>query len=296
MTTRTATKRSTKRTAKAAKPAETADIDWMATFVEAVNAPGALGNTYCRFYNYSFLNQVRLMMQGLHEPCATYRRWTELGYQVQKGSKAKMVLAPIMITKRDKETGKPVLSKTGKTQQVLVGFRDSRTVFGFSDTDGDELPEIELPSWGFDLALKALGVKREKFKHSDGNCQGYSYEDAKGAKRIAINPTAKYPGKTTLHELAHIVLGHCAALANGDESHSGVKEFEAESVAYLVAKELELEDWAPAESRAYIMGWLQHDGHDPEGSNGSAFDDKNVSRIFAAANKILVSGRENNDN
>ncbi len=75
MTTKTATK-----TRKAAsngngKGCNVAEIDWTATFIEAMNAPGSLGNTYCRFYNYSFLNQIRLLMQGVSEPCATYNKW-----------------------------------------------------------------------------------------------------------------------------------------------------------------------------------------------------------------------------
>jgi N-terminal domain of anti-restriction factor ArdC len=70
----------------------TTDIDWRATLAEALNAPGALGDTYTRFYNYSFLNQIRLMMQGVCEPVATYKRWQELGRQIRKGSKAKVVL------------------------------------------------------------------------------------------------------------------------------------------------------------------------------------------------------------
>jgi hypothetical protein len=63
----------------------TAQIDWRATLTEALNAPGSLGTTYTRFYNYSFLNQIRLMMQGAREPVATYNRWQELGRQVRKG-------------------------------------------------------------------------------------------------------------------------------------------------------------------------------------------------------------------
>jgi hypothetical protein len=59
-------------------------IDWRATLAEALAAPGSLGNTYTRFYNYSFLNQVRLMMQGTFEPVATYKRWQELGRQVPR--------------------------------------------------------------------------------------------------------------------------------------------------------------------------------------------------------------------
>jgi hypothetical protein len=50
----------------------TTQIDWAATLTEALEAPGALGTTYTRFYSYSFLNQIRLMMQGVHEPVATY--------------------------------------------------------------------------------------------------------------------------------------------------------------------------------------------------------------------------------
>lgn len=283
---KTATK-TTKRTSRKAGPAKEstlAEIDWRETLIEALNAPGALGKTYTRFYNYSFLNQIRLLLQGVNEPVATYRRWAELGYQVVKGSKAKTVLAPVLITKRDKETGKPVLDKNGNTQRILVGFKDSRTVFGFSDTDGDELPplDVEADAWDTDTALKALKVSREKFKHTDGNTQGYSYENEKKGKVIAINPTAVYPTKTLFHELAHLVLGHCKGLDDGKpvcERH--IAEVQAEAVAYLVAKELELVDWNPAESRGYIQNWLGSD----------EVEDKAINQIFAAVNKILVAGK-----
>jgi hypothetical protein len=284
----------TKRTNKGNNSGAVAEIDWTATFVEALNAPGSLGNTYNRFYNYSFLNQIRLLMQGVHEPVATYRRWSELGFQVQKGSKAKVVLAPIVITKKDPNTGKPLLSNTGQPQRVLVGFRDSRTVFTFSDTDGDELPPVDVPAWDADKALDALNVKRRKFRELSGNTQGYSYVDEKtGEQRIALNPAAKYPHKTLFHELAHLVLGHCKAMNDGHPVHRGIAEFEAESTAYIVAKELELTDWDASESRAYIQQWL--DGHwevNEETGEGEIENlDKHMSRIFSAANKILTAGR-----
>lgn len=288
----------TKTKSKSATPAKV-EIDWTATFIEAVNAPGSLGNTYNRFYSYSFLNQIRLLMQGVQEPVATYRRWTELGFQVQKGSKAKTVLAPLIITKRD-ETGKPKINaKTGKPEQVLIGFRESNTVFAFSDTDGEQLPEIELPAWDVKMALASLNIKRTRFRNSNGNIQGYSSEE-NGSREVAINPAAKYPAKTMLHEIAHIVLGHCKALAEATdgsyEMHRGIGEFEAESVAYLVAKELELATWDPSESRAYIMHYLNGEGHDPvTGESEISTDDKHISRIFSAANKILVAGREKQD-
>lgn len=264
-------------------------IDWNAILVEAINAPGSLGKTYCRFYNYSFLNQIRLLMQGVNEPVATYRRWAELGFQVQKGSKAKVVLAPKMISKIVEKNGQPVLENgKPKKRQVLIGFKEIRTVFGFSDTDGDELPPIEVPAWQVDTAIEALGVEREKFAHTNGNTQGYSYE-RDGRKVIAVNPTAAYPAKTLMHELAHLVLGHCKALEDGTEvEHRGLGEFEAETTAYLVAKELELPEgmWDPAESRAYIQNWL---GSHPEGD--AAVTDKHIGRIFGAVQKILAAGR-----
>jgi antirestriction protein ArdC len=258
----------------------TASIDWCATLAEALNAPGALGSTYGRFYNYSFLNQIRLLMQGVAEPVATYNRWQELGRQVRKGSKARVVLAPVMVSREAKDgNGNVVVGSDGKPRrhQILVGFRDSRTVFGFSDTDGDELPAVALPGWDTDTALAALGIDRVAFDMVNGNIQGFSFEDDNG-RHVAINPTAVNPAKTLLHELAHLTLGHCTS---GDQTHGGVAEFEAEATAYLVAKELELIEWDTAESRAYIQGWL----------GGTEVTEDNITRVFAAVNKILTAGR-----
>ncbi len=174
-----------------------------------------------------------------------------------------------------------MLGSDGKPRkgQVLVGFRDSRTVFSYSDTDGDDLPPVALPGWDTETALSALGIDRVTFAMVDGNTQGYSFADDSG-RHLAINPTAVHPAKTLLHELAHLTLGHCAS---GDETHRGVAEFEAEATAYLTAKELGLIDWDPAESRAYIQTWLA--------GTGSDVTDDHIHRVFSATNKILTAGR-----
>lgn len=254
-------------------------IDWAATLTEALEAPGALGATYTRFYNYSFLNQIRLMMQGTCEPVATYNRWIELGREVRKGSKAKAVLAPVMVSRDAKDGENVVIGADGKPRkrQILVGFRDSRAVFGFSDTDGDDLPAVDLPGWDVDTALAALKVERVVFDMVNGNAEGFAFEDTDG-RHLALNPTANYPAKTLLHELAHLTLGHCK---HGDETHRGVAEFEAEATAYVVAKELQLIEWDAAESRAYIQTWL----------GGAEVGEDNITRVFAAVNKILTAGR-----
>ena len=213
-------------------------------------------------------------------PVATYNRWLELGRQVRKGSKAKVVLAPVLVGGDLKDPNGNVVGDDGKPRkrQILVGFRYSRTVFGYSDTDGDELPPVELPGWDVDTAFAALQVDRAAFDMVNGNVQGFSYEDDNG-RHLAINPTAAYPAKTLLHELAHLTLGHCK---DGDNNtHRGVAEFEAEATAYLVAKELELIAWDAAESRAYIQGWL----------GGAEVTEDNITRVFAAVNKILTAGR-----
>lgn len=288
------------RKAAPSKKAAHAEIDWLATLHEALNAPGSLGKTYNRFYNYSFLNQIRLMMQGLMEPVATYRVWQTLGRQVRKGSKAKAVLAPIMVNREAKDdNGIPVIGPDGKPvkRQVLIGFRDSFSVFGYSDTDGDELPEVNIPDWDEATALEALNVKRVKFADTDGNTQGYSLE-SKGQRRLAINPVANHPTHVLMHELAHLVLGHCKDMSDGKPCDRGTFEFEAEATAYLLLKELEVDEsaWDASESRAYIEHWLeQAKGAPVECPDAEQGDlvatDKHVSRIFSAVQKILVAGR-----
>src|SRR6266567_831963 len=70
-------------------------IDWGKIIETALTTPGNVGNTYNRFYEYSFLNQIYLRMQGVQEPVATYKRWQAIGRQVLKGSKAKEIIRPV---------------------------------------------------------------------------------------------------------------------------------------------------------------------------------------------------------
>lgn len=56
-------------------------IDWAKNIETTLTAPGNVGTTYNRFYEYSFLNQKYLLMQGVHEPVAAYKRWRAIGRQ-----------------------------------------------------------------------------------------------------------------------------------------------------------------------------------------------------------------------
>lgn len=260
------------------------NIDYVAFISEALNAPGAVGNTYNRFRagsngnGYSFMNQMWLFVQGVREPAAPFGTWKDLGRDIIKGSKGKTVLHPVMVTRteKDKVTGKDV------KRRFPVGFTPKATVFVLSDTEGPELVMPEVPTWSLNDAAAGLDIETEAFDLLDGNTQGYSYEKD-GKKVYAINPLAAYPLKTALHELAHIVLGHTK---QDDHGHRGVQEFQAEAVAYLAAKELELVDWNPAESRAYIQNWLNGTGVGVEGVT-----DTQIRQVFGAVDKILRAGR-----
>ena len=120
----------------------------------------------------------------------------------------------------------------------------------------------ELPEWDWQRAIAALQIEQVPYEMISGNVQGYSY-----ARSFAINPCAAFPLKTLFHELGHMVLGHTTDCADGESPCSrGIREFQAEAVAYLLAHELELSEWAPEESRAYIQHWL----------DGEEFTDRHI--------------------
>lgn len=244
-------------------------LDWSKLIEEALNAPGGLGNTYNRFYEYSFMNQILLWSQGVNEPVATYKRWLEMGRQVKKGSKAKAILRPIAFKAENEK---------GELESRVKGFKMVNCLFTASETDGEPLPDVTRPDWNPLLAMDSLGIEQIDFNHLNGNIQGYSV-----GKNFAINPVAKYPVKTTFHELGHIVLGHTSPDKTAEyEQHRGVQEFQAEAVAYICLNELEaLDSFDASESRGYIQSWLGI-----EHPNDAA-----IREVFTAANSILKAGR-----
>ncbi|WP_160665079.1 ArdC-like ssDNA-binding domain-containing protein [Pseudarthrobacter sp. ATCC 49987] len=244
---------------------------WSDVLKTALELPGQAGNTYNRFRRFSLGNQALLMMQGVMEPVNTYKGWLTLNRQVKKGSKAKAIYVP-MFRKEPKER-----KGEGEEEKRLSGFKLVPSMFGVSETDGDDLPEYEPPHWSKELALRKLSVTQISYDLIDGNTQGYSL-----GKQFAINPVAVYPFKTLQHELSHIVAGHTSP----DEleeyrSHRGIKEFEAEGSAYLILNELGVTDkFDAAESRAYIQSWLKD--QKPE--------EPSIRRVFTTADRIVKAG------
>jgi antirestriction protein ArdC len=251
---------------------QTREINWRRLIDVALETPGSVGNVYNRFYDYSFLNQMLLRMQGVSEPVATYKRWQSLGRQVLRGSKAHAILRPIVIEKK---------TDVGEVEDRLLRFKPVNCLFTVSQTEGDELPPVEPRGWDVQRALTTLDIRQVPYELIDGNTQGYSYK-----RDFAINPVAVNPTHTMFHELGHIVLGHTAPDLNTQTEyalHRGSKEFQAEATAYLTLNELEQLTPADAShSRGYIQGWLR----DEQPS------DVAIRQVFSATDTVLKAGRD----
>lgn len=239
---------------------------------EIYTNPAKLSDCYNKFHNYSFYNQCLAIQQlGNAEPIATYKRWAELGFQVQKGSKAIALYMPV--------TAKDKLDET-KTKTFFIMRKNW---FGLSATNAPKdfvLPDLQTPAFGLGKAIETLGINIIPFKQTNGNMQGYAKPQEKA---IAVSPLAAIPVKTTLHEIAHCIM-HNELETLHENFGRDIKELEAEAVAYFVCKTLNLcTDEQLASSRAYIQTWF---------NNFAAIQEKTAQRIFSAVDKILKAGKQ----
>ena len=94
-----------------------------------------------RFHSYSFGNILEIARQ---KPDATrvagLHAWNQLGRKVMKGQKGIRILAPLISTRKKKDTEADKSKDPATTRKpVLVGFR-AAYVFDVSQTEGAELP------------------------------------------------------------------------------------------------------------------------------------------------------------
>ncbi len=206
-------------------------------------------------------------------PMATFPRWKELGRHVRKGQKAITLCMPITIKRKRAE----VVPEPDEPSDVITRFVYKPRWFVLSQTEGQELPEPEIPAWDRDTALEALDVHEISFEHTDGNCLGFARE-----RSIAINPVNPLPHKTRFHELAHVLLGHTSdgVQADSDITPRTLRECEAESVALLCCAALDLP--GVAECRGYVQHWWGH--HE--------IPERSAQRILKTADQILKAGTD----
>lgn len=204
-----------------------------------------------RFHTYSFRNVILIAKQ---RPNATkvagYTTWKELGRQVNKGEKGIEILAPIFRRPTPNQDGQGTggdiaIDEVREARRGrLVGVR--RTfVWDISQTSGPDLPKPPEPQAIQEPAPAGLWdeladqVTRADFTlHREplgpDEPDGYThFRDRRVVVAMRLGPAEAV--LTLAHEVAHMLMH--APSDFGDQSTSncrGVREVEAESVAYLV--------------------------------------------------------------
>jgi antirestriction protein ArdC len=215
------------------------------------------------FHRYS-INNLLLIFGQCPEAShvAGYRTWQKLNRQVRKGERGIRIYGG-----RDvRETVENPTTGQEEEQRRTMFFPVS--VFDMGQTDlidpgaGDPA-EIARPLTGEDTAgildavtdyLTGQGWTVERESLSQGT---HGYTDAEG-RRVVLDAdlSPAQAAKTALHEAAHVLLHSEEDHAEYVE-HRGIKETEAESVAYVVAGILGLD--TSGYSVGYVAGWSKCD-------------------------------------
>lgn len=219
------------------------------------------------FHAYSLNNLMLILSQF---PAATsvagFRSWQEKGRQVRKGERGIRIFG-YSARKITDESGEPEPDDNGKpktraTFPILSVFDISQT--DPTDPSADEPWNIAHRLDGDDEAdvfttvrdyLESEGWPVE-LEEISGDRNGYADPVA---HRVAIDSrlSPAQRAKTALHEAGHIILGHVDEDLSEYVAHRGVKECEAESVAYVVAGLLGID--TSAYSVGYVAGWVNGD-------------------------------------
>jgi len=216
------------------------------------------------FHRYSINNLLLILSQ---RPDATrvagYRTWQSVGRQVTKGQRGIRIFGgrDVVTREEDERTGEETEHRTRRFFPV--------SVFDISQTEPID-PDAEDPSTiahrltGDDplgilaavvdyLTGQGWTVAREAIA---GEVNGYTTTD--GSRRVVVDVdlSPAHAAKTALHEAAHVLL-HADEDPAEYVQHRGVKETEAESVAYVVASLLGLD--TSTYSIGYVARWSEGD-------------------------------------
>ena len=216
------------------------------------------------FHRYSINNLLLILSQ---RPDATrvagYRTWQSVGRQVTKGQRGIRIFGgrDVVTREEDERTGEETEHRSRRFFPV--------SVFDISQTEPID-PDVADPGaithrlTGDDplgilaavvdyLTGQGWTVEREAIA---GEVNGYTTTD--GTRRVVVDAdlSPAHAAKTALHEAAHVLL-HAEEDPAEYVQHRGVKETEAESVAYVVAGLLGLD--TSAYSIGYVAGWTEGD-------------------------------------
>lgn len=205
-------------------------------------------NVQARFHNYSWHNTWLIFMQRSDATrVAGFQTWKKLGRFVRKGEHGIMIFAPCPF-KREVE-------RDGETEIESGMFFKPVHVFDVAQTDGQELPCVDLPT--IDVVADDLLSRLTSVAVSRGFPVSFQAipEGAFGvATKTGITIDNRHPtgqqAKTLAHEIAHCAL-HLVDRPKG-LTHS-VAELEAESVAYVVCTHFGLD--VEVRASRYIALW-----------------------------------------
>ena len=202
-----------------------------------------------RFHYYSFGNVLLIAMQ---KPRATrvagMYAWNQLGRRVKRGEKGIMILAPMVGRKRKygEEQNESDAQQAdaenaeNRSNGQRVGFR-AVYVWDVLQTEGKDLPQFaevtgdpaeQLPR--LIEFVQAQGIKLE-YSEKIAPARGLSYG---GLIQLLPQMTPAEEFATLVHELAHEMIHKTERRSLISKT---VKETEAESVAFVVAKAIGLE-------------------------------------------------------
>ncbi len=184
-----------------------------------------------RFHKYSWHNTMLIATQKPDaEHVAGFKTWQTMNRYVRKGERGIMIFAPRPWKHTDTDDA------GNDTERQGVSFRPVH-VFDISQTDGDPLPEVEVPD--VETAADTLLASLERVASKRGIAVNYTSLDAGyygvskgGTIDLATGHATGQQAKTLAHELAHEAM-HKQNRPDG--LTRTVAELEAESVAYVVA-------------------------------------------------------------
>jgi len=230
---------------------------------------------------------------------AGFNTWKALNRSVSKGQHGYQILAPNRRAARvatdagghSRALGAdeaPSADESLETRRVLKGFRIEH-VFAAEQTTGDPLPEPPMPKvldgqapeglWDNiigQITDRGYVVRLVPSADDLGGANGRTTWDSRLVEvRSDMDEAART--KSLLHELGHVVLHDPATLAGKVHPTRGLKEVEAESVAFIVADShgMATGDY----TFPYVTAWA--------GEDGAKAVRATASRVASAAQSII---------
>lgn len=200
-----------------------------------------------KFHKYSFGNQMLILSQKpTASRVASYDDWkNNFNRQVKKGAKGIKILVPVFKKMEVEKSG--VISE----EKRLVSYRVGN-VFDMADTEGDEIPQF-FYGLGDEYAemyetLKGI-IQKNGVQVIEENC-GKAMGSTNGSViKIHSEQDGNNKFLTLIHELAHNQLHFGPDRAT---LTTGMKECQAEAVAYIVGAYFGLESPISAD---YLLNW-----------------------------------------